>query len=55
MLMQKVTFRELWEVAVQLEVCAADLAASRNSRKLVDALREISRRWKRHSSAAATS
>jgi DNA-binding FadR family transcriptional regulator len=40
LLMQKVTFRELWEVALQLEVCAADLAASRNSRKLVDDLRE---------------
>jgi DNA-binding FadR family transcriptional regulator len=40
LLMQKVTFRELWEVALQLEVCAADLAASRNSRKLVDSLRE---------------
>ena len=39
LLMQKVTFRELWEVALQLEVCAADLAAARNSRKLVDALR----------------
>lgn len=40
LLMQKVTFRELWEVALQLEVCAADLAASRNSRKLVVGLRE---------------
>lgn len=40
LLMQKVTFRELWEVAVPLEVCAAELAASRNSRKLVDNLRE---------------
>jgi GntR family transcriptional repressor for pyruvate dehydrogenase complex len=40
LLMQKVTFRELWEVALQLEVCAAELAASRNSRKLVDALRD---------------
>jgi GntR family transcriptional regulator, transcriptional repressor for pyruvate dehydrogenase complex len=40
LLMQKVTFRELWEVAVQLEVCAADLAVSRNSRKLIDSLRE---------------
>jgi len=40
LLMQKVTFRELWEVALQLEVCAADLAASRNSRKLVEVLRD---------------
>jgi DNA-binding FadR family transcriptional regulator len=40
LLMQKVTFRELWEVAISLEVCAADLAASRNSRKLVDSLRD---------------
>jgi GntR family transcriptional repressor for pyruvate dehydrogenase complex len=39
LLMQKVTFRELWQVALQLEVCAAELAASRNSRKLLDSLR----------------
>lgn len=40
LLMHKVTVRELWEVALQLEVCAAELAAARNSRKLVEDLSE---------------
>jgi len=40
LLMQKVTFRELWEVAVRLEVCAAELAAAHNSSELVESLRE---------------
>jgi DNA-binding FadR family transcriptional regulator len=39
LLMQRVTFRELWEVSLQLEVCAAELAAERNSRTLVESLR----------------
>ncbi len=40
LLMQKVTFRELWEVSLHLEVCAADLAVSRDTGNLVDVLKE---------------
>ncbi len=40
LLMHKVTFRELWEVALHLEVCAANLAAERNNAKLVASLKE---------------
>lgn len=40
LLMQKVTFRELWEVALHLEVCAAGLAADRDDPELIDSLKQ---------------
>ena len=38
--LQRVTFRELWEVAVQLEVMAVDLALERGGPDLLDALED---------------
>ena len=40
LLMQRVTFRELWEVALNLETCTAVLAVDRISDDMVEALKD---------------